>query len=347
MPARRKSGERGIFEKPLGSGVWWIRYRDEHGHEKRESAGAKSVARDLYNKRRAEARERHLFPPPPPVNPITVKALVEDVLARLKGQMRSWREYDRAGRVWIEAFGGKLLREVTPGDIERWRAARSGAPATANRHLAFLKRCYNLAIADGFTGLNPVRGVKFQVENNARVRILGREEEKRLREALGEDAWTAVALALATGMRQAEQFGLTWEDVDERNAVLTIPRSKHGEKRTIPLSPGALSLLADLRQRAGDSPYVFPSERGTTPKHVSNWMTRVWRPAVEAAGLENFHWHDLRHTFASRLVMSGVDLRTVQELLGHRTLTMTQRYAHLAPSHVRDAVTRLDEFAHV
>jgi integrase len=347
MPARRKTNERGIFEKPVESGKWWVRYRDEFGVEKREYAGtSKKVAHDLYVKRKAEAQHRKLFPPPPPDPRTTVNALIDDVLARMKGQLRSYREYERAGDIWKAEFGDKLLREVTPGDIERWRARQTVSVASINRHLAFLKRAFNLAIADGLTGVNPVRAVKFEKENNARTRFLSRDEEKKLRAVLDPVDWLAVALALATGMRESEQFLMKWEHVDEPNAVLVIPRSKHGERRTIHLSPNGLSILAELRQRAGKSEWVFPSETGVTPVHMSNWMGRVWRPALEEAGITNFKWHDLRHTFASRLVMSGVDMRTVQEALGHKNMTMTQRYAHLAPNHVRDAMSRLDEFAH-
>ena len=90
------------------------------------------------------------------------------------------------------------------------------------------------------------------------------------------------------------------------------------------------------------SAYVFPSETGETPIDACNYMRRVFVPALEAAGIENFHWHDLRHTFASRLVMAGVDLRTVQELMGHKTITMTLRYSHLSPAHQLDAVQRLN-----
>lgn len=348
MPTRRKTNERGLFEKPLNSGKWWIRYKNEFGVEKREyAATSKKVAHELYVKRKAEARHRHLFPAPPPDSRVVVAALIDDVLMRMQGQMRSYREYKRAGDVWKAEFGTRLLREVTPGDIERWRASQTTlAVASINRHLAFLKRAYNLAIADGLTGVNPVRAVKFEKENNARTRFLGRGEEQKLRAVMDPADWLAVQLAMATGMRESEQFNMRWEHVDESNGCLLIPRSKSGERRIVHLSPHGLSILAELRQLAKGSAWVFPSETGLTPVHVSNWMGRVWRPAMLDAEIADFKWHDLRHTFASRLVMSGVDMRTVQEAMGHKNMAMTQRYSHLAPNHIREAMARLDEFAH-
>jgi len=121
-----------------------------------------------------------------------------------------------------------------------------------------------------------------------------------------------------------------WDNVDFRNGLLTIPRSKHGGIRHIPMNSLLRSALADLRKRA-TSEYVFP---GGIP---SRWFTS----ACMEVEVGNFTWHSLRHTFASRLVMAGVDLRTVQELVGHRTITTTMRYAHLAPAHQAEAVERL------
>jgi site-specific recombinase XerD len=94
------------------------------------------------------------------------------------------------------------------------------------------------------------------------------------------------------------------------------------------------------------SRYVLPSETGESPLNANNFTNRVWKPALKKAGIEDLHWHDLRHTFASRLIMAGVDLRTVQELMGHKTITMTLRYSHLSPTHQREAVQRLSQDSH-
>jgi integrase len=231
---------------------------------------------------------------------------------------------------------------VTPGDIERYVAGRlQGArAATANRELAFLKRVFNVAITDGLVDANPVRAVRMLKENNARVRFLTEDEETRLREAMRDRYWPLVVVALHTGLRQGEQLGLCWEHVDFATGIITVRHSKSGDARRLPMNDVARETLRGLAGRL-PSPWVFPSRTGESPLHAKNFLRRVFLPAVRGAGIENFRWHDLRHTFASRLVMAGVDLRTVQELLGHKTLAMTLRYSHLSPAHQLDAVQRL------
>jgi integrase len=150
-----------------------------------------------------------------------------------------------------------------------------------------------------------------------------------------------VAVALHTGLRQSEQFHLRWENVDFHAGVITVPRSKHGEARCIPMNDTARETLRGQTSRL-KSPYVFPSETGETPLDARNFVRRVFLPALKEAKIEGLRWHDLRHTFASRLTMAGVDLRTVQELMGHKTTAMTLRYAHLSPAHQLGAVQRLN-----
>ncbi|MFY9583375.1 MAG: site-specific integrase, partial [Candidatus Acidiferrales bacterium] len=183
---------------------------------------------------------------------------------------------------------------------------------------------------------NPIRQVPRRKENNARVRFLDEAEEARLRAKIREsyaEREPEFDLALHTGMRRSEQYGLRWENVNLRLGIITIPCSKHGERRYEPVNSQARAALESLRQQRDGSERLIP--RG----HGRRWFER----AVREAGIVDFHWHDLRHTFASRLVMAGVDLRTVQELLGHKTITMTVRYSHLAPAHLQEAVDRLAE----
>jgi integrase len=184
------------------------------------------------------------------------------------------------------------------------------------------------------------RAVKLLKENNARVRFLTPDEEAALFAELEPADQAVVLVALHTGLRQAEQFRLRWECVDLANRVLMVPRSKSGDARRVPMNDGVLETLRVLPSRL-KSPWVFPSAVGETPLDARNFYNRVFVPALERAGIEGFHWHDLRHTFASRLVMAGVDLRTVQELMGHKTQAMTLRYSHLSSQHQLDAVQRL------
>jgi len=341
---RRRSGrcrQRGVFERPRGSGVWWVRYHDEHKREHREKVGPKALALKVYQKRKNEVQEHRFFPERIRRCDVLLADMIDDYLARAES-LRAFAEYERAARYWKEALPGRTLADVMPGDIERYMVQRSQevAPATVNRALSFLRRVFNVAISDGKADRNPVRAVKFFKENTQRVRFLTEEEEGRLRDAVGGEHWPLVAVALHTGLRRAEQFTLRWEHVDFTTGILTVPRSKHGEARRVPMNDMVRDILRARPSRL-KSPYVFPSTTGATPLDAKNFMSRVFVPALRRAGIENFHWHDLRHTFANRLVMAGVDLRTVQELMGHKGIAMTLRYAHLSPAHQLDAVQRL------
>jgi len=127
---------------------------------------------------------------------------------------------------------------------------------------------------------------------------------------IDEKHWPLVAVAIHTGLRRSEQFHLRWENVDFNTGIITIPRSKHGEARRLPMNDTVREILRTRPSRL-KSPYVSPSETGETPIDGQNFMNRVFLKALEEAKIENLRWHDLRHTFASRLVMAAVDLRTV------------------------------------
>ena len=239
-------------------------------------------------------------------------------------------------------LSGKTLEEITAQDVERFKAKlrQEIAPATINLHLALLKHLYTKAIEWGKADKNPAKSTKFFRANNTRVRYLTEEEEVRLKAAFPSVHWSKVEVAINTGMRRDEQFSLQWSNVNFQAGVLTIPRSKNGEARYIAMNDRVVELLRSLSSRM-KSQYVFPSETGVTQFSANNFINRIWNPARAKASLADLHWHDLRHTFASRLVMRGVDLRTVQELMGHKTITMTLRYSHLSPTHQRAAVQRL------
>ena len=353
---KRSRRTRGVFERPEGSGVWWICYFDERGKRHREKVGPKSLAIDVYTKRKNEVRERRFFPQDIRRREVPLATMIDEYLDRNRGTLRWIDHYERFARIWKAALPGKTLREILPGDIERAIAKRRAkgsvrrgkdqkhrplAPASINRELAFLRRVFNVAIADEKIETNPVRARFFTRENNQRVRYLSTDEEQRLAKALGDEEWSKVAIAMHTGLRRAEQFGLRWEHVDFTAGVLTIPRSKSGKARYVPMNATARATLRALPSRL-TSAWVFPSATGETPLDAQNFYNRVFVPAIKRADITGFTWHSLRHTFASRLAMAGVPLRTVQELLGHQSATMTLRYAHLSPEHQLEAVRRLD-----
>jgi integrase len=340
---KQKRRDRGIFERPKDSGIWWIRYADQFGKLHREKVGPKSLARAAYRKRKTEIREGKFFPE-------TIRRRREILfrdMANLyleehsKVNNRSWRTDKTRLERLIERFGTTPLSNITKLDVERFRSvlAKELAPATVNRHIALLKSIFNKAISWGKSEHNPVRGIKLFKETH-RIRFLSDEEEEHLNTIFPPKYWPWVEFALHTGLRREEQFGLRWENVDFGTGIITIPQSKSGEIRYVSMNDRVVEILRNMPSRF-HSPYVFTSTNGQTPMNSRNFIQRIFLPHVRQAAILNFRWHDLRHTFASRLVMAGTDLRTVQELLGHKTITTTIRYAHLSPGHKRDAVQRL------
>ena len=159
------------------------------------------------------------------------------------------------------------------------------------------------------------------------------EEESLLREAIGEEEWPMIAVAINTGLRQGEQFRLRWEHVDFANGVLTVPRSKHGETRRISDELRRCGkILRSLPEPPKEPVRLSERNRRDTNQYRRTTSTGYSCPRCEKPASQGFRWHDLRHTFASRLVMAGVDFRTVQELMGHKTIHMTMRYSHLSPA---------------
>jgi integrase len=172
-------------------------------------------------------------------------------------------------------------------------------------------------------------------------------EEKRLRSSIDHrfpEFLPHFVLSINTGMRMSEQYGLLWKQVDFERRQLHLIRTKNGDSRTIPLNTVALGALQELRgkETRPETEPVFPSLRtGNALQGSRGWFST----ALQEAKIQEYTWHCNRHTFASRLVMAGVDLRTVAELLGHRTLQMVMRYSHLAPEHQTSAVDRLVNFS--
>jgi len=332
----KKRNPRGVFEKVAGSGEWWICYWDAQGRKRREKAGTKGNAIDLYRKRKTEALTGKKLPEKLRKPTVSFAEIAKDALAYSKSNKLSYRNDSCRMEILLSWFREHPVDAINAQDIERRFDKQKWSAATANRYRALLSLTYRLAIRNGKAKENPARLVQHRLENNARIRFLSADEEMALRKVVEAKYPERVAefdLSLNTGLRLSEQYGLTWADVSVSRRVLTIPRSKNGSTRHVPLNRAALRALEALRDRTGGSGFVCGGAPGP----------RCWfEPALTDAKIPDFSWHCLRHTFASRLVMAGVDIRTVQELLGHKTIAMTVRYAHLAPKHTLSAVERLD-----
>ena len=251
----------------------------------------------------------------------------------------SWRRDEEIVGHLVDFFKGKYPHEITPLDIENYKRQRREevSPATVNRELSGLRNMYNRAIDWGMAEKNAVKGVKFFREDEGRVRFLEKEEIKRLYDACPAYLKPVVALAVSTGMRRGEILGLKWPDVDFRRRIITILGTRGQKRREVPIGLGISRLLLKQKKHP-DSPYIFCRQDG---RRIGSFRKAFGR-ALGKAGIKDFTFHDLRHTFASHLVMRGVDLRTVQEIMGHSSFRTTLRYAHLAQSHKRKAMELFD-----
>ena len=347
--ARKAGKDRGITQRK-GRDGWWVRLY-VHGRERWFRCDTKSQAKALYGRLRADIREGTFFPEKfAPRKEITLRAWINRYL---EGSVNRNKPGEVLyGRRWSLLIGNRVLTQITVDDLRRIQARmrakmkvskkdpqRLWADATINRHFAFLRHVLMLAVKDDKLTKNPVSSLKFFPEAN-RTRFLTTEELDRLRGVMTPDDWRLVAFAVETGLRRGEQFSLRWNQVDLENEVLTLPMPKGGKTRHVPLSEGAKTILRSFDSFLR-SAWVFPGLKDVThPMDSRAFLRRAFEPGLRRAGITGACWHSLRHTAASRRVMAGVDLVSVKEILGHRDIETTLRYAHLAPGHLRDAVNR-------
>jgi integrase len=253
---------------------------------------------------------------------------------------------------WRERLGHLALVDLTPSAINKatadllaapTRYGRARSPATANRYLAALSHALSVAVKEWeWLDSSPMPRVTKQREPRGRTRYLddgkhGTDERARLLAACGEGPdylRPVVMLALATGMRRGEILGLRWHDVDLATGALTLWETKNGERRVVPATGAALDVL-----RAWGK--VQPIDRAEHVFSGTSSFHHAFERAVARAGIADFNFHDLRHTCASHLAMSGAPLLDIAAILGHRTLSMVKRYAHLSPTHLRGVLERM------
>ncbi len=339
--ARKDGKDRGIVEKPKGSNKWWVRLF-VNGRERWFRTDNKTQARALYSRLQADLREEKYFPDKfQKPKALTLRtAIARHLAGSTNRNLVAEKIY---GRFWTTLWGTRLLTDITTEDCRnhqaRLKAQGMWKPATINRHFAFLRHVLMIALRDGKLTRNPVSGVKFFPEAN-RVRFFSDDELRHLHGLIDSDNWKVVAFALETGLRRSEQFQLRWEHISFESQTLTIPLPKGGRTRHVPLSQEALGILRSLNSFLS-SPWVFSGIKShLQPMDSRAFLRRAFEPVLKKAGIQDASWHTLRHTTASRLIMAGVPLPTVKEVLGHRDIQTTLRYAHLAPSHIQAAMEK-------
>lgn len=340
---------KGIYKR---GNIYWIAYADLDGKVIRESSKANRFkdAETLLIKRRQSIREGKM----PEIKRIINHPFSELVTTYLEWckRQRAFKQKELVVKYLEKRFGHFQLRRFDTRLIESYQTERldvGNKHATVNRHIATIKHMFAKAVEWDMVEeetLKKIRRAKMLEENNKRLRYISKEECQSLIDACDKHLKPIVVMALNTGMRKSEILNLKWDNLDMNNGFVLLDVTKNGERREIPINATLRTTLEELyrgtekRPRRIDVPFVFYDY--ITGNHFEN-VHRSFVSACKRANIRDFRFHDLRHTFASQLVMAGIDLTTIKELLGHKTLTMTLRYAHLAPSHKVKAVDRLDQ----
>ncbi|NGX41014.1 MAG: Tyrosine recombinase XerD [Candidatus Anoxychlamydiales bacterium] len=256
---------------------------------------------------------------------------------------------------WKKHIGNMLLADITPSIIseykeklltEKTKKGKKRTGSTANRYLSIISHVFTVACKEwGWVRENPLSFVSKLKEPKGRVRFLSDDERERLlttcKSSKNSYLYTIVVLALSSGMRLGEILNLTWSNVDFKHQRIILEETKNGERRQVPLKGRALDLLKLLQEKHSlCTKLLFPS------KAFFNKPTDIrsaWEYALKKAKIENFKFHDLRHSCASYLAMNGCTIVEIAGVLGHKTLQMVKRYSHLSDSHLSEVVSRMNE----
>lgn len=327
----------GIF---LRNKSWYISYFNK-GRRIREKVGSsKTLANKALKKRETEIAEGK-FLDIKNQKRVRLKELTSDYKQLYASSKKSFNSHYTVALNCIEHFfSNPWLDEITVKRVEDYKVhlTREGlAQASVNRRLACLKNMFNKAIDWHMTEQNPVRKVKLFKENNQRTRHLDKEELERVLEKAPPRLQAIINFAINTGLRKGEIQNLKWKDVDFQQEYIAVHETKNGETRYIPMNNTARNAIFSFKQK-GESVYVFSGNDGQPYNFRKSFET-----AIKNADIRDFRFHDLRHTFASNLAMKGVDLNTIRELMGHKSLEMTLRYSHLSKDHKTRAVALLNE----
>lgn len=285
----------------------------------------------------------------------TVGDLINRYLERVLPQMSKSAQLKRGPQLewWRGQIGPVALKDVSRRQLGEARDllletptpfGKPRSPSTVVRYMAAMSHVFTWAIQWDWLDENPMKSVKKPKEPRGRVRFLSDVERDRLLEACharpNPYLHTVVVIALSTGMRKGEILNLTWDDVDFERRRFILQHTKNGERRAVPMVGPALEVMVEHRKRYGmPETLVFP---GKLHRDRPMDLRAPFVTALKHAGIENFRFHDLRHSTASYLAMSGASLAEIAEVLGHKTLSMVKRYAHLTEGHTESVMERMN-----
>lgn len=337
-----------VYSRRTRRGIdrWYLDYRDEKGARIQELVKHAGSKEDAFYALRIKSQRifKNKYGP----KDISFEDLATNYMTLYaKDTKRSWKTDQSYLDVHLKPFfKDRYLSEITGRDIEAYRSSRTKEAVkkvTVNRELAVLRKMFNKAIDWGNLEVNPVRkDVFFVGVEQAKERVLTPDEEVKLLNSSPDYFRPILIAALNTGMRRGEILGLEWNRVDLINKIITLncTNTKSRKERHIPINQMLLALLVQMKAKANDSEFVFPNPFTGKP-YVD--VKGLFYGTCKRAEIKKLRFHDLRHTFASRLMARGVDLNTIRELLGHGSIRMTQRYLHSDQGLKRQAVECLIE----
>lgn len=331
---------RGIYERVKDSGEWWIHYHDASGKRHREKVGRRSDAISLYSVRKTDIRRGEKLPELRK-KVVLFGEVVDDAVEYAKEHNKSVRDYTGKAGIVKQDLADVRLDEVTHVILTDWLRKKHIKGPTYNRYRAFFSLCFREAIRNGKTKENPAKLMIHRKESSGRKRYLSHAEYKKIIDALEDyHPWQRVAFIVSvyTGMRLSEQFSLQIGQVDFDRREINLTKTKNGDDRHIPMNDLVLKTLREfVPDDVPKTSLVFPRPRGGKGQVQSEWFVSL----MQKLGFEGMVWHSLRHTFCSWLAIEGVPIQTIQELAGHKTLSMTARYSHLSPDAKAASVRKL------
>lgn len=350
--ARTGGSDRGIFEKPPGSGKWYACWA-ENGKTIKRLVGSKSNARAYVEKKREEVRLGQLFPERVDSRrrQVTVQQLVDRYKADWQ-RLATSRESDRDADMWAKFFGDRMVSDIRPSEIESWRSAKllTCKPSTVNRYVSTLRRLFTRAVDDGLLATNPASSKALpKLKEEHSIKFLPIDQQEKLMFEFGAEMARAAEIAILMGLRASEQFSMLRESVHLEQRLLVVRKSKNGKPRYLPLSDRLVELFTTQIDSHAFR-WVWPGYESRTGLHHGRAhrtpvsANRALRRACERAGIPVLPWHALRHTFGTRAAPEG-DIRTVQEFMGHSSVAVTQRYSHVSDDRMRSLVDKVSRTA--
>lgn len=317
--------------KKLKEGRWLVSYMDSNRKWHRiKVRGNKTTAHEKEMRLREQTETEIMFPEKKQQN-VTFRQLTDNYFKLHGPQLRSTEWAYMAKRI-LKRFGKHTMQQLTSKELQAFYneiRAKGRTVATARRNITLINAIINLAMKHGdYVGANPCKAVDMEPEDNKRTEYLSKEEIQVLKDNCRKDVWPVVFCALCTGMRRGEILDLEWDRVDLIHDNITLLKTKSAKRREIPILPE----LKEMLLRLG------PKPSGKVFEISKDAFNCSWKRMLKKLNMTKYHFHDLRHTFASYFMMNGGVITDLQQILGHSTLNLTQRYAHLSPEHLKKGI---------